>query len=57
MTTITVTAETTFAETSLPDGTYSMVFEMRDAMGNYAYSDAVTFDCIGEEIYTTVYED
>ena len=55
--TITVTAETTFGEMPLPDGSYSMVFEMRDAMGNYAYSDAVTFDCIGEEIYTTVYED
>lgn len=55
--TITVTADTSFAEMTLPDGSYSMVFEMRDAMGNYAYSDAVTFDCIDEEIYTTVYED
>lgn len=41
----------------LPDGSYSMVFEMRDAMDNYAYSDAVTFDCAGGEIITTVYED
>ena len=55
--TFTVTADSAFAEMSLPDGSYSMVFEMRDAMGNYAYSDAVTFDCIGNEIYTTVYED
>lgn len=55
--TITITEQSTFAEVTLPDGSYSMIFEMRDAMGNYAYSDAVTFDCIGEEIYTTVYED
>jgi hypothetical protein len=55
--TITVTADTAFAEMSLPDGSYSMVFEMRDAMNNYAYSDAVTFDCAGGEIMTTVYED
>lgn len=52
-----VTADTSFAEMALPDGSYSMIFEMWDAMGNYAYSDMVTFDCIGEEIYTTVYED
>lgn len=54
--TITVTPDTVFAETHLPDGSYAMVYEMRDAMGNYAYSDAVTFDCVGEDIYTTVYE-
>lgn len=29
--------------------------EMRDAMGNYAYSNQVTFDCEGGDIYTTVY--
>ncbi|MBQ9120153.1 MAG: hypothetical protein IJY09_08910 [Lachnospiraceae bacterium] len=55
--TFTVTEDTTFAEMALPNGSYSMVFEMRDAMGNYAYSDAVTFDCKDGEIYTTVYED
>lgn len=55
--TITVTADTAFGEMPLPDGSYSMVFEMRDAMDNYAYSDAVTFDCAGGEIITTVYED
>lgn len=55
--TFTVTEDTEFYEISLPDGSYSMIFEMRDAMGNYAYSDEVTFDCIGENIYTTVYED
>ena len=52
-----VTEDTEFYEIALPDGSYSMIFEMRDAMGNYAYSDEVTFDCIGEDIYTTVYED
>ena len=55
--TITVTEDTAFGEISLLDGSYDMMFEMRDAMGNYAYSDAVTFDCIDGEIYTTVYED
>ena len=52
-----VTADTAFGETALFDGSYSMVFEMWDAAGNYAYSDAVTFDCIDGEIWTTVYED
>lgn len=55
--TFTVTADTSFDEIQLPDGSYSMVFEMSDAMGNYAYSDAVTFDCEAGEIYTTVYTD
>ena len=54
---LTVTAETTFGEAPLFDGSYSMVFEMWDIAGNYAYSDAVTFDCIDGEIWTTVYED
>lgn len=52
-----VSADTAFGEISLPDGNYAMVFEMCDAAGNYAYSDAVTFDCMEGEIYTTVYED
>ncbi len=52
-----VTEDTVFHEMELPDGSYSMVFEMWDAVGNYAYSDAVTFDCKDGEIYTTVYED
>lgn len=51
---LTVTADTSFGETSLPDGQYGMVFEMRDAAGNYAYSDAVIFDCADGEITTTV---
>ena len=54
---LTVTADTTFGETALFDGSYSMVIEMWDAAGNYAYSDAVTFDVIEGEIWTTVYED
>lgn len=54
---LTVTAETAFGETSLFDGSYSMVFEMRDAAGNLAYSDAVMFTCENGEIITTVYED
>ena len=39
------------------DGSYAMVFEMWATAGNYAYSDAVTFDCADGEIWTTVYED
>lgn len=54
---VTVTADTAFGEAPLFDGSYSMVFEMWDAAGNYAYSDAVTFDCAGGEITTTVYVD
>jgi len=55
--TITVTANTTFSEIPLFDGTYCMVFEMWDAVGNYAYSDPVQFDCVDGEIITTVFED
>jgi len=55
--TITVTAETAFSEAPLFDGTYCMVFEMWDAMGNYAYSDPVHFECVEGEIITTVFED
>ncbi len=54
---LTVTADTAFGEAPLFDGSYSMVFEMWDSVGNYAYSDAVTFDCANGEISTTVYED
>ena len=54
---LTVTADTAFGEAPLYDGSYSMVFEMWDAAGNYAYSDLVTFDCTDGEIITTVYED
>ena len=54
---LTVTADTSFGEAALFDGSYAMVFEMWDAAGNYAYSDKVTFDCEDGEIFTTVYED
>ena len=50
--TLTVTADTAFAEMTLPDGSYAMVFEMRDAMNNYACSDAVIFQCESGDIYT-----
>ena len=52
---LTVTAGTSFGEAPLFDGQYGMLFEMWDAMGNYAWSDLVTFDCAGGEIITTVY--
>lgn len=52
-----VTEDTYFAETQLPDGMYSIVFEMWDAMGNFVQSDAVIFECIEGDIYTTVVED
>lgn len=51
---LTVTSDTSFGEAPLPDGQYGMVFEMRDAAGNYAYSDAVLFDCLDGEITTTI---
>lgn len=54
--TITVTEDTAFGEMELPDGSYSMVYEMWDAIGNYSYSDEVIFDCKGGEIYTSVYQ-
>ena len=53
--TFTVTADTAFAEMALTDGSYYMLYEMRDAMGNYAYSDVVGFTCSEGEIYTSVY--
>ena len=55
---VTVTADTAFGEAPLFDGTYSMVIEMRDVAGNYAYSDAVSFECAdGQVTSTTIYED
>ncbi|MGN0168344.1 MAG: clostripain-related cysteine peptidase [Acetatifactor sp.] len=54
---LTVTADTAFGEAPLYDGSYTMVFEMWDAAGHYAYSDPVIFDCADGEIFTTVYED
>lgn len=48
--TFTVTADTAFYEIDLPDGEYVMVFEMRDAMDNCAYSEAALFTCEDGEI-------
>ena len=54
----TVTDQTAFSETALPDGNYAMVITMQDAAGNYAYSDAVSFECVdGQVTSTTIYED
>ena len=52
--TITVTADTAFGETALPDGRYVMVFEMRDAMDNCAYSSPAAFTVEGDSITTSV---
>lgn len=52
-----VTEDTYFAETELFDGMYSIVFEMRDASGNYVQSDAAIFECIEGDIYTTIIEE
>ena len=51
----TVTAQTSFYEVPLPNGRYGMVFEMRDAMGHYAYTEPVFFLCDGGEISTLLY--
>ena len=52
--TIKVTPETAFAEIELGDGLFIMIFEMKDAQGNVAYSVPVTFETIDREIYTRV---
>lgn len=54
--TIVVSKKTAFAEALLFDGTYRMVFEMWDAMGNHAYSAPAQFDCADGEIMATVVE-
>ena len=51
----TVTAQTSFYEIPLPNGRYGMVFEMRDAMDHYAYTEPVFFQCDGGEISTLLY--
>lgn len=52
----TVTAQTSFYEIPLPNGRYGMVFEMRDAMDHYAYTEPVFFLCDGGEISTLLYD-
>lgn len=53
---IEVTADTCFSEADLGDGMFVMIFEMCDAWDNYAYSDAVVFESVDGEIYTSVLE-
>ena len=49
--TITYSKNTVFEEVWLPDDTYTMVFQMRDAAGNYINSNFVDFRVEGENIY------
>ncbi len=52
--TITVTENTQFYETDLPNGTYVMMYEMRDSQGNTALSSPVTLETSGEAILANV---
>ena len=45
-----------FTDDYLEDGQYGMVFVMRDAYGNESMTDAVLFDIIDGEIFTSVTE-
>lgn len=54
---LTVTADTTFGEVPLFDGSYSMVFEMMDVVGNYAYSGAVSLSNENGEMLINLYEE
>ncbi len=54
--TIIVTENTVFGETQLPDGSYSMTYEMYDAMGTAAYSEPAMFECADGQITTSIYE-
>ena len=49
--TITYGKDTVFEEVWLPDDTYTLVFQMRDAAGNYINSNFVDFRVEGEIIY------
>ncbi|MBQ2094402.1 MAG: hypothetical protein II474_00740, partial [Firmicutes bacterium] len=49
--TITYGKDTVFEEIWLPDDTYTLVFQMRDAAGNYINSNFVDFRVEGENIY------
>ena len=50
-------SETAFDEVPLVDGTYTMIFELSDTMGNTVYSQPVEFSCSNGEIFTSVYQD
>ncbi len=52
---ITVTKDTSFYESSLGDGTFMLLYEMKDTQGNTAYSNTVQFDIVDGVITTTTY--
>ena len=54
---LTVTADTEFHEVDLFDGFYTMVFEMWDTNGNFAYSSPVDIEIIDGEMWTNIYEE
>lgn len=51
---ITVSSDTSFGEIDLGDGTFMQMYEMQDMQGYSAYSDAIMFEILGDEITTTV---
>jgi len=53
--TITIRNSLTFKESPLDDAIYAMMYELRDAQGNVAYTEAVLFQCEDGEIYTFTY--
>ena len=55
MDTFVVTEETTFGETNLEDGFYSIMFVMEDSMGDYVYSGEAIAELKENEINTFVY--
>ena len=50
--TVVYDADTVFEEIWLPDDVYTMVFQMRDASGDYISSNQVDFRVEGDNIYT-----
>jgi hypothetical protein len=54
---LTVTADTCFHEVDLFDGFYTMVFEMWDASGNFAYSAPIDIEIIDGEMWTNIYDE
>ncbi len=54
---LTVTADTCFHEVDLFDGFYTMVFEMWDTTGNFAYSAPVDIEIVDGEMWTNIYEE
>ena len=54
--TITVTEDTCFHETDLGDGCFVMMFQLEDAKGNLAFSEAIQFTVEDGTIYTEILE-